>query len=94
MDCRTVGVRAKERRTNEVAMSRNGDKWTRCDDKLPELGRYVLVTDGNMCKVAFLAVVWPDGTCYWMYDKWYSCYMKLTHWMPLPELPERRKEEV
>ena len=75
-------------------MSRNSDKWIRCGDKWPELGRDVLVTDGIKCWVAFLAAAWDDGTCFWMYDEWHSCFMKLTHWMPLPELPERRKKEV
>ncbi len=62
-------------------------KWIPCSERLPEIGKSVLVT-----------IVLPDGyrACYVserLLGKWSGvCGMKVVAWMPLPE-PYRKDDE-
>lgn len=69
------------------------DEWINARIKLPEYYVDVLVTDGNKIKVALYAegdVI--DNDCDEYPDRW-TCeddidiLDSITHWMPLPNLP-------
>lgn len=55
------------------------NEWVSVDDGLPESGT-VLVTDGQVVITAPASSVTRDGPA-------------ITHWMPLPEPPDRRPPE-
>ena len=60
-------------------------EWISVDDRLPEIGRDYLVTDGIVCMVAAFrtqAGIWDFWTI-----KWWDT-SDVTHWMPLPEPPK------
>jgi hypothetical protein len=65
-------------------ISRKSNKWISVKDRLPDTGIEVLVVSGTDREVAWRHI--DDG-------EWssYSALGHVTHWMPLPALPE---EEV
>lgn len=64
-------------------------KWISVEDNLPEAGVHVLVTDGIHTMVTWCECV--DDQCLWV-DNYYEYvnvrFNKVTHWLPLPELPK------
>ena len=60
-------------------------EWIKCSERMPEELDDVLVTDGDSIEMK-----WWDGDDW---DSWVECNSNIcsddvTHWMPLPELPE------
>lgn len=56
--------------------------WVDVHDKLPECGKEVVVTDGTYCHVN----AWEGSSSYtgWRYGAG-----RITHWCPIPSLPEK-----
>ena len=67
--------------------------WTAVEDGLPEDGKRVLVAQIN--KIVMMGVLWIEkGTPGWHIfytSKLKPAEQKVTHWMPLPDLPELEK---
>ena len=53
--------------------------WVKCSERLPKHGEMVLVFNGNSIEIDALAIGEFDFEC------WCD---SVTHWMPLPEMPE------
>lgn len=61
------------------------NEWIKVSDKLPEENKDVLVYDSEVG----ICIAWLDD------EDWYALglnYVDVTHWMPLPEIPEEVKE--
>jgi len=60
--------------------------WISVEERLPEIGRFVLVSDGDDIDVAcrYKAFTIPDKTETFFWDS----VLEVTHWMPLPEPPK------
>ncbi len=59
------------------------NNWVDIRERMPNVKEEVLVTDGREQYVA-----WFSDKC-WTYSYCCGCLCdKVTHWMPLPELPE------
>jgi hypothetical protein len=56
--------------------------WIRCDERLPENSGKVLVSDGAGIEFGR----WIGGC--WVDSGYMHGFDLVTHWMPLPELPE------
>lgn len=74
----------------EKQATSNESKWIPVTERLPELGKYVMVY-GNRGGIytAYLSRYWPDSD----YIAWHKLNSKNhhcepTHWMPLPEPPK------
>ena len=68
--------------------------WISCSERMPEPGVNVLVTDGINQMVTWHEVI--DGKAMWVDN--FIVYVNVrfgdvTHWMPLPELPEVKKHD-
>ena len=57
--------------------------WTSVEDRLPEDGVHVLAFDDD------IAIAYYNGY-EWYEVGFYGC-INPTHWMPLPELPEKKE---
>lgn len=59
-------------------------KWISVNDRLPEETSDYLVFDGEMCctVAAYKNGIWEVFADFWSPDE-------ITHWMPLPEPPEK-----
>jgi hypothetical protein len=79
--------------------ARVGQGWVSCADRLPPVGVYVLVTDGEDIKIDRIylhreingRVLLPsdprnDTT---PPDQRFAIYHNVTHWMPLPSVPRQ-----
>ena len=55
-------------------------KWIPVTERLPEQGQEVVVYDGGVIK--------PKVFCYLFWDKNFTSWTRITHWMPLPEPPK------
>lgn len=67
-------------------------EWISVKKRLPKTNRRVLVYIPelfNNIQTAFYARYWSENDEDW-HEEW-STNMTVTHWMPLPEPPERRK---
>lgn len=69
-------------------------QWVRCDERLPELGQYVLVTNGRFVGYATRELtrfsddgMFVGGAC-WIG----TLHEGITHWMPLPSPPDGNQE--
>lgn len=69
--------------------------WIPIKDKLPEEDTPVLVTDGKIISVAQLelfgdrkSIWWDIVGCEGVESESYFDHEKVTHWMPLPKLPD------
>ena len=62
--------------TNELTPASD---WITCSERMPEHGDMVLVFNGNSIEIDALATGGFDFEC------WCD---SITHWMPLPEMPE------
>ena len=60
-------------------------QWISVDERLPEIGRFVLVSDGDDIDAAcrYKAFTIPEETEPFFWDS----VLEVTHWMPLPEPP-------
>ena len=85
----TIGKIADHLTENGVTFARdtNVPNWIPVTERLPEYGQEVLVYAGNILKPLVY------GTVYWNKD--YQNWVRITHWMPLPEPPniKNSKEE-
>lgn len=70
--------------TIEAEPVRHG-RWLPVEDALPEYGEYVLFIRKN-CEVY---VGYYDEKNTWNTDYQWFCGENVTHWMPLPEPPEK-----
>ncbi len=67
--------------------------WTRIEDALPESGRRVLAYDGGSPRPDLSIATFFDFGAgrYWRDD---NCNdLDVTHWMPLPDVPEVKPPE-
>ena len=62
--------------TSELTLTTD---WVKCSERMPEHGDMVLVFNGNSIEIDALATGEFDFEC------WCD---SVTHWMPLPEIPE------
>ena len=66
--------------------------WVCVKDRLPNFGKLVIATDGTNYGIA-----WFCSDCTWMAKIGYKSQSwfgrKVTHWMPIPELPNIRPPE-
>lgn len=60
--------------------------WVSMDERLPEKRKDVLVRYGN----GRIGIDWIDSIQCFVFDELYG---RVTHWMPIPELPDRRPPE-
>ena len=60
------------------------NNWILVKDRLPETGAPVLIV--NICEE--IAVGWVDNGYFETWDDRFTTTVIVTHWMPLPELPE------
>ena len=61
-------------------------KWISVEERLPEIGKFVLVSDGDDIDAAcrYKAFTIPDETETFFWDS----VFEVTHWMPLPAPPK------
>ena len=65
--------------TNELTPA---SEWIKCSERMPKHGEVVLVFNGNSIEIDALATGEFDFEC------WCD---SVTHWMPLPDMPEVKK---
>lgn len=68
------------------------NQWIRVEDKLPNIGDYSLIlmeVDQNIERGKYLGD--GDWRGNWFSRKGRNCTYKVTHWMPMPELPVEDK---
>lgn len=59
------------------------NEWVSVNKRLPEKRKDVLVHYGN----GRIGIDWIDSTQCFVFDELYG---RVTHWLPIPELPDRR----
>ena len=70
-----------------------GTEWIRADERLPETDDqdYLVVVSGKFENVAFLGAIelaYYSKSEGWILEMWPMAKdLKVSHWMPLPELP-------
>ncbi|WP_366998113.1 DUF551 domain-containing protein [Pseudomonas aeruginosa] len=66
------------------------DDWMRVEDRMPTPNKTVLAyRKGKKCSHGpFFAVAKNREHHPWQYLDGSTCYMNITHWMPLPEPPQ------
>lgn len=62
------------------------NEWVSVNKRLPEKRKDVLVHYGN----GRIGIDWIDSTQCFVFDELYG---RVTHWLPIPELPDRRQPE-
>lgn len=69
-------------------------KWISVEERLPEEGEKVIVCGlKNGIQVgAFRGLIGPMRNCKWWWKK--NTVLEVTHWMPLPSMPEPPEEEA
>ena len=74
----------------ELALSQPSNEpltgWVSVNKRLPEKRKEVLVHYGN----GRIGIDWIDSTQCFVFDELYG---RVTHWLPIPELPDRRPLE-
>lgn len=67
------------------------NEWVSAEERLPEPGERVIATDGAFVGEGYMDCygVWcrPNGM------RWNMLDSEVTHWIPLPALPDRRPPE-
>ena len=65
-------------------------KWISVEERLPEIGKIVLVSDGDDIDAAcrYKAFTIPDEVETFFWDS----VIEVTHWMPLPDAPKEDAE--
>ena len=79
-----------ERFTVHSDIERQDDKWIPVSERLPELDQDVLAIVDDDIVIGDFRQEW-DGEIYFSRDEVGSTRY-VTHWMPLPELPEESKK--
>ncbi len=68
------------------------NEWVSVEERIPNFGKLVIATDGTTYGVA-----WLCSDCTWMVTMGYKSQSwfgrKITHWMPIPALPNHRPPE-
>ena len=62
------------------------NEWVSVNKRLPEKRKDVLVHYGK----GRIGIDWIDSTQCFVFDELYG---RVTHWLPIPELPDRRPQE-
>lgn len=78
-------VSVKEKDGNLCIEVKAKDRWIPVEDALPEYGEYVLFIRKNR----EVYVGYYDEKNTWNTDYQWFCGENVTHWMPLPEPPEK-----
>ena len=73
-------TRMMHRAANRLQVLDQKQKWIPVTERLPEQGQEVIVYDGG--------VVGPKVFAYHFWNKDYSSWLRITHWMPMPEPPK------
>lgn len=71
-------------------------EWISVEDRLPEIGEEVLVVDVDVSDVIVRVYSLNHDTKGYYWDDeggWWNDFECVTHWMPLPEPPERGEQE-
>ncbi len=76
-NCSTQGCRLIREAVDKLC----GTGWIDAKVELPPKREDVLVRYGN----GYIGIDWSDSTRCFMFDRLYG---RVTHWMPLPEMPE------
>lgn len=64
-------------------------EWTSIYDRLPEIGKEVLVCNVSDYRVGTFSLQCDEDGFYWSDGVgWWIEFEDVTHWMPLPELPK------
>ena len=62
-------------------------RWIPVTERLPEQGkRYLVIRFDEVTKTQFIYILWHDAHDLW-WNRLYKGQYNVTHWMPLPELP-------
>ena len=64
----------------------NNNEWISVKDRLPEIGKDYLVTDGHVCMVAAFRENTEEFD-FWNINWW--SHNEVTHWMPIPTPPKQ-----
>ena len=59
--------------------------WIKVSEQLPDNGDYILMTDGRQTTLGWFK---PATKKFTQVNTWEDLTNKITHWMPLPPLPE------
>lgn len=75
------------RYAEEIAVLQERQKWVPVTERLPEVGKRVIVKDDIFCGEAYLSI---SGDWYRYNGTSWADIMDspVTHWMPLPDWPE------
>ena len=73
-------TRMMHRAANRLQVLDQKQKWIPVTERLPEQGQEVIVYDGG--------VAGPKVFAYHCWNKDYSSWVRITHWMPMPEPPK------
>jgi hypothetical protein len=60
-------------------------RWIALKDQLPKRFEFVIVANCNTGEIGFDGMTAEDGS------DWHSNHFKYTHWMPLPDPPEKAR---
>lgn len=65
---------------------RERQRWTPANDAPRSEGRYLVVRLDDVTKTSFIDILWYEKHNWW--NRHYPGDYRVTHWMPLPPLPE------
>lgn len=65
---------------------RERQRWTPANDAPRSEGRYFVVRFDDVTKTSFVDILWYEKRNWW--NRHYPGDYRVTHWMPLPPLPE------
>lgn len=86
-DCRcTTGIECTKEAA-AAAWNTRASGWIPCEERMPDApGIHVMVTDGVHIMESLYEVI--DGEILWLDNSLDLRFGKVTHWMPLPEMPK------
>ena len=84
------------RYAEEIAVAQDQQRWIPVTERLPEVSNSWGVSDVVLCIISDPSGYPPPnpGLCVYLDDGRWTCpgqIVRVTHWMPLPELPEEER---